>query len=128
MRVNLKGLVSRLNPFCTKSLEAASGLCVTRSHYEVAVEHMLLQLLDESEADAQLLLRHFEIDPVQWAQQIQQELETFKNANPGKPVFAENLLNWLEESWIISSVQLSQSDVRSAALIAALADNPLRYG
>ncbi len=128
MRVNLKGLVSRLNPFCTKSLEAASGLCVTRSHYEVAVEHMLLQLLDEAETDAQLLLRHFEIDPALWIQQIQQEIETFKNANPGKPVFADNLLNWLEESWIISSVQLSQSEIRSAALIAALADNPLRYG
>lgn len=128
MRVNLKGLVSRLNPFCTKGLESASGLCVTRSHYEVAVEHMLLQLLDNSETDAHLLLRHFEIDPADWIKQIQQELETFKNANPGKPVFADNLLNWFEDAWIISSVQLSQSQIRSGSLIAALADNPLRYG
>jgi len=89
---------------------------------------MLLQLLQDNETDAPLLLRHFEIDPAQWIQQIQQELETFKNGNPGKPVFAENLLNWLENSWIISSVQLAQSDIRSAALIAALAENPLRYG
>ena len=128
MRVNLQGLISRLDAYCTRSLEAASGLCVSRSHYEVSVEHLLLQLLQDAHADASLLLQHFEIDPIDWVQQIQQTLEGLKNGNPGRPVFADSLLNWLEEAWIISSVQLSQSTIRSAALIAALADNPLRYG
>lgn len=128
MSVNLQGLISRLDPYCMKSLEAASGLCVTRSHYEVSVDHLLLQLLEEAQADACLLLQHFEIDPSDWKQQIQQTLEGLKNGNPGRPVFADNLLNWLQEAWIISSVQLSQSAIRSGALVAALADNPLRYG
>jgi hypothetical protein len=42
VRVNLQGLVLRLNPFCTHSLEADSGLCITRSHYQLAVEHITL--------------------------------------------------------------------------------------
>ncbi len=128
MRVNLQGLISRLDGYCTHCLEAASGQCVSRSHYEVSVEHLLLQLLQDSHTDACLLLQHFEINPVDWAQQIQQTLEGLKNGNPGRPVFADSLLNWLEEAWIISSVQLSQGAIRSGALIAALADNPLRYG
>jgi ATP-dependent Clp protease ATP-binding subunit ClpA len=42
VRVNLQGLVLRLNPFCTHALEATSGLCITRSHYQLAVEHTTL--------------------------------------------------------------------------------------
>ncbi len=128
MRVNLQGLIERLDSYCTRSLEAASGLCVSRSHYEVSVEHMLLQLLEDPQADACLLLQHFEIDPADWKQHIQQTLEGLKNGNPGRPVFADTLLNWLEESWILSSVQLSHGAIRSGAMMAALADNPLRYG
>jgi hypothetical protein len=45
MSADLKGLLTRLNPYCTRALEAASGLCVTRSHYEVSIEHMLLHTL-----------------------------------------------------------------------------------
>ena len=60
MAADLKGLLSRLNPYCTRALEAASGLCVNRSHYEVSIEHMLLQLMEDPQADIHLVLRHFE--------------------------------------------------------------------
>ncbi len=128
MKSNLKGLIARLNPYCTRALEGASGVCVNRSHYEVSIEHMLLQLLDDPQSDIPLLLAHFEIDTAQWVKQLQEELEGLKNGNPGKPVFSSSLLNLFEDAWIVSSVELGQGQVRSAALLAALADNPLRYG
>ena len=128
MRSNIKGLISRLNPYCTRALEAASGLCVNRSHYEVAVEHMLLQVLDDTQADLQLALKQFDVDPSHWIKQLQQEIEGFKNGNPGKPVFSSTMLNWFEDAWMQSSIQLGQQQVRSAALLAALAENPMRYG
>src|SRR5690348_2154353 len=128
MKADLKSLVRRLNHQCTKSLEAASGLCVNRSHYEVAPEHFLLQLLEEPKADVQLVLKHFEVDPGRWSKQLQHEIEGLKSGNPGRPVFATALLSWLEEAWMVSSLDLGQSRVRSLALITALADNPARYG
>ena len=128
MKSNLKGLISRLNPYCTRALEGASGACVNRSHYEVSVEHMLLQLMEDAQSDIPLLLAHFEIDPALWVKQLQQELEGLKNGNPGKPVFSSSLLNLFEDAWIASSVHLGQSQIRSGALLAAFADNPLRYG
>ena len=128
MKSNLKGLLSRLNPYCTRALEGASGVCVNRSHYEVSIEHILLQLLDDAQSDIPLLLVHFEIDAAVWAKQLQQELEGLKNGNPGKPVFSSALLNLFEDAWLASSVHLGQSQIRSGALLAALADNPLRYG
>ncbi|MFT5657242.1 MAG: type VI secretion system protein VasG [Gammaproteobacteria bacterium] len=128
MKSNLKGLLTRLNPYCTRALEGASGLCVNRSHYEVSVEHILLQLLEDGQSDIPLLLAHFEIDPAQWVKQLQQELEGLKNGNPGKPVFSSSLLSLFEDAWIASSVHLGQSQIRSGSLLAALADNPMRYG
>ena len=128
MKSNLKGLLSRLNPYCTRALEGASGVCVNRSHYEVSIEHILLQLLEDAQSDIPLLLVHFEIDAAVWAKQLQQELEGLKNGNPGKPVFSSSLLNLFEDAWLASSVHLGQSQIRSGALLAALADNPLRYG
>ncbi len=128
MKSNLKGLLSRLNPYCTRALEGASGVCVNRSHYEVSVEHILLQLLEDAQSDIPLLLSQFEIDAAVWAKQLQQELEGLKNGNPGKPVFSSSLLNLFEDAWLASSVHLGQSQIRSGALLAALVDNPLRYG
>jgi len=128
MKSNLKGLVARLNPYCTRALEGASGVCVNRSHYEVSIEHVFLQLLEDSQSDIPLLLAHFEIDQGTWKKQLQQELEGLKNGNPGKPVFSSALLNLFEDAWVASSVHLGQSQIRSGSLLAALADNPLRYG
>ena len=61
--VDMKALLGRLNRYCTRSLEAAAGVCVSRGHYEVGIEHLLLQLLDDEAADVQTILKHFEIDP-----------------------------------------------------------------
>ena len=128
MSTDINGLISRLNPYCTRALEAASGLCVNRSHYEVAMEHMLLQLMEDEQADIHLILRHFEIDPSEWIKQLQQQLENIKDGNPGKPVFSSTLLSLIKDAWMMSSVQLGQLDIRSASLLAVLVDNPLRYG
>ena len=128
MGADLKGLISRLNPYCTHALEAASGLCVNRSHYEVAMEHMLLQLMEDPQADIHLVLRHFEIEPAHWIKQLQQQIENIRDGNPGKPVFSTTLLSLFKDSWMMSSVQLDQAQIRSAALLAVLAENPFRYG
>ena len=128
MRSNLKGLIGKLNAYCKRSLEGASGLCVTRSHYEVSPEHMLLQLLENEQADVYLMLQHFEIDPARWVKRLQQEMENIKNGNPGKPVFSSKLLSLFEDAWMFSSVELGQSQIRSAALLLIIADNAMSFG
>ena len=128
MRTDLKGLIGKLNAYSKRSLEGASGLCVNRSHYEVSVEHLLLQMLENEQADACLILQHFDIDPAHWVKRLQQEMESIKDGNPGKPVFSSKLLGLFEEAWMLSSIGLGQTQIRSAALILTIADNAMRYG
>ena len=37
--VDLKSLVGRLNETCRRALEAAAGLTLSRTHYNVEIEH-----------------------------------------------------------------------------------------
>ena len=63
VEVDLKRLVGRLNQFCTRALEGAAGNCVSRTNYEVTVEHLLQALMDDPNTDIQQILQKFEIDP-----------------------------------------------------------------
>ena len=53
--VDIKTLLECLNPYCTRALEGAAGLCVSRTHYEVTVDHFLSKLLEEGERPERIL-------------------------------------------------------------------------
>ncbi len=125
--VDIKSLLSRLNSFCTRSMEAAAGHCVSRTHYEVTVEHFLAKLLEDPQADLSLILRHFEIDPGRFGKAIDQTIEDLKAGNAGKPVFSPVLMEWFQEGWLIGSVDLDENRIRSGALLLALLKNPGRF-
>jgi type VI secretion system protein VasG len=119
LTVDIKSLLRRLNIYCTASLEGAAGLCVSRTHYEVTVEHLLVKLLDNPQADMALILNHFEVDAGRLQKALAQTLEAFKTGNAAKPVFSPLLLEWIQEAWLVGSVDLDEARVRSGALLLA---------
>ncbi len=128
LTVDIKSLLGRLNPFCTRCLEAAAGLCVSRTHYEVTLEHFLAKVLEEDQSDLPVILRHYGIDPGKFSKGIDYALEEFKAGNAAKPVFSPLLMEWFQESWLIASVDLDESGLRSGALLLTLVNNPSRFG
>ena len=44
--VNLKSLIGRLTETGRRQIEAAAGLTLSRSHYNVEIEHVLLKLIE----------------------------------------------------------------------------------
>lgn len=124
LSVDIKSLLRRLNSYCTHCLEGAAGLCVSRTHYEVTVEHFLARLLENPQADLALILRHFDVDSGRLQKSLAQSLETFKTGNAARPVFSPLLLEWIQESWLTASVDLEEARVRSGALLAAFLSRP----
>ena len=55
--VDIKSLLLHLNAFCTNALQNAAGLCVSRTHYEITVEHFIAKFLEEPRSDWPLLLQ-----------------------------------------------------------------------
>jgi len=126
LTVDIKSLLNRLTPHCTRALEGAAGLCVSRTHYEVTVEHLLAKLLEEPQGDLPLILRQFEIDPAVVQRGLEQTIERLHTGNGGKPVFSPVLIQWFQDAWLISSIDLADERIRSGALLAALLAKPLQ--
>jgi type VI secretion system protein VasG len=120
MSDNLKTLISRLSPDLKLAMEAAAGACVNRGHYEVAVEHLLAVLLEKEQGDIRLILRAYGVDHGRLARAVQAALDQARSGNPGRPVFSPILIEWLNEGWIIASLELGHADLRSGVLFAAL--------
>jgi type VI secretion system protein VasG len=117
--VDIKSLLARLNPYCKRCLEAAAGVCVSRTHYEVTVEHLWSKLLEDQQSDIGLMLRQVDVDPGRLGKAVDQTLEEFRTGNAAKPVFSPLLLEWIQEAWLAASVDLEAGQGRSGALLLA---------
>ncbi|MDA0120213.1 type VI secretion system ATPase TssH [Vibrio sp. T11.5] len=128
ININLSSLIQRLHPIAKVALEDAAALAVSEKANEVRIEHLLLSLLERPNSDFDVLLAHFDCSENILRQSIRSTLDTSPTGNGGKPVFSALLIEWLQESWLVSSLDLSQTQIRSGALLLTLVSNPLRYG
>ena len=127
INVDIKSLLERLNPYCTRCLEAAAGHCVSRTHYEVTVEHLVSKLLENIQSDLSLILRQFDIDPGRLQKAIGQSLEEFKTGNAAKPVFSPLLMDLFQEAWLVASIDFGENRIRSGALLMAFLNRPTQF-
>ena len=120
MPVDLRSLVQRLNATTRRALEAAAGLALARTHYEIDIEHVLIRLLDQADSDFVAILRQFELSPAGIAQGLDRALEDFKAGNGRPPGFSPRLSALLREAWLIGSLQYDATLIRSGHLVLAL--------
>ena len=125
--LDLRRLIGRLNTYSRRALESAAGLAVSRGHYEVSIEHLLLVFIEDSQYDVQAACRHFEIDPANLKRKLQSVVEGVRSGNQGRPVFSPLLIEWISDAWLISSVELALDQVRSGSLFATVFSRPNRF-
>ncbi len=128
ININLSSLIQRLHPIAKVALEDAAALAVSEKATEVQIEHYLLSLLERPNSDFDVLLSHFDCSENLLRQSIRSTLDSNAKGNGSKPVFSALLIEWLQESWLVSSLDLSETQIRSGALLLTLVSNPLRYG
>ncbi|HGF3723083.1 TPA: type VI secretion system ATPase TssH [Vibrio parahaemolyticus] len=128
ININLSSLIQRLHPIAKVALEDAAALAVSEKANEVQIEHYLLSLLERPNSDFDVLLSHFDCSENLLRQSVRSTLDTNAKGNGSKPVFSALLIEWLQESWLVSSLDLSETHIRSGALLLTLVSNPLRYG
>ncbi len=128
ININLSSLIQRLHPIAKVALEDAAALAVSEKANEVQIEHYLLSLLERPNSDFDVLLSHFDCSENLLRQSVRSTLDTSAKGNGSKPVFSALLIEWLQESWLVSSLDLSETQIRSGALLLTLVSNPLRYG
>ncbi|MBV10864.1 MAG: type VI secretion system ATPase TssH, partial [Rubinisphaera sp.] len=124
--VNLKSLVGKLNPTTQRTLEGAAGLCLSRTNYNVELEHWLYKLVEEPDTDLTIIFKQFDVNPARVLQELTSSMDRFKTGNARPPALSPDLITAIREAWILGSVEYGSSLVRTGYLLAAiLADETL---
>jgi type VI secretion system protein VasG len=118
--VDLKSLVGRLNDTCRRALEAAAGLTLSRSHYNVEIEHYLLALADRTDTDFAAILKHYGVDTARFAADLGKALDKLKTGNARAPSLSLEVVELAKQAWLLGSIELGASRVRSGHIILAL--------
>ena len=120
MNVNLKSLISKLNDTCRAALESAAGLCLSRTHYDVDLEHFCVKLIEREDSDFVRLLRHYDVDLTRLNRDLTQTLDGFKTGNQRTPALSPRIPRLISEAWSITSIDFNESSIRSAHILLAL--------
>ncbi len=124
--IDLKQLVGRLNDSCRRALEAAAGMTLSRTHYNVEIEHWLLTLADRADGDIAAILRHYEIDQGRLVTDLNRALEKLKTGNSRAPSLAPDIVELAKQAWLMASLEQGAARIRSGHLLwALLADETL---
>src|SRR5262252_6880603 len=123
MGVNLKSLIARLNPTCHSALEGAAGLCLSRTNYDVEPEHLLLKLIERADTDMAAIFRRFEINQSRITRDLTTALDRLKTGNARTPGLSPRLPQWIQEAWLLASIDFGAAQIRSGHLLLALLAN-----
>jgi type VI secretion system protein VasG len=121
MGLNLKSLIGKLNDQTRSALEGAAGLCLSRTHYDIEVEHFLSKLLESSSNDFAAILKHFEIDKSRLTGELARSLDKLKSGNARTPAISPTVLKMLTAAWTVGSIDFNAGQVRTGFIILALA-------
>nr|WP_256731605.1 type VI secretion system ATPase TssH [Sphingomonas sp. dw_22] len=102
------------------TLESAAGLALSRTNYDVEIEHWLLKLIDRQTSDVAVILNHFSVDSGRLSQDINRVIDRFKTGNGRAPGLAPNIVKLIREAWLIASLEQNANIVRSGHLLLAL--------
>jgi len=126
MSLNLKSLIGKVNDATRTALEAAAGLCVSRTHYDIEIEHFLLKAIDSSDNDISYILRQYGVDKSRLTTELQRSLDRLKTGNARSPAFSPQLVKMLTEAWTIATIEYDAGQVRTGfALLALITDSEL---
>ena len=120
VQVNLKQLVGKLNNVNRQSMEAAAGFCLSRTNYNVEVEHWLLKLIESNNTDIVVALRHFGVDISRLAADLTAAIDRFKTGNSRSPTLSPDLVALIRNAWLIGSIDFGSRVARSGHVLCAL--------
>ncbi len=127
MNIDLKSLVGSLDEACRVSLEGAAGLCLSRSHYNVELEHWLVKLLELDNGDLRGLLQAFDLEPARVLQNLNRELDRLQTGNTRAPALSPTIVDLCKNAWLLASIEFGAAAVHPGHLLAALiSDDGLR--
>jgi type VI secretion system protein VasG len=120
MSVNLKSLIGKLNNPTRSALEAAAGLCLSRTNYNIEIEHFLLKLMDAADNDVSRIFYRFGINQSRLSAELTRSLDKLKSGNARTPAISPSVLKMMTTAWTLGSIDYGAAQIRTGYTILAL--------
>ena len=124
-QLNLKSLIGKLDQTCRKSLENATGLCLSRTNYNIEVEHWLSTLMDTTDTDLMMLLNHYGVNKPRLQEDINASIDKLRTGNAKTPALSPDIIDWIQSAWLLASLDYQNPQIRSGHLLAALVSDDI---
>lgn len=121
---DLSPFLRRLNNHCAQALSDAASLCETRAHRAIDIEHWLIKLLELGDGDLVAIVRRYELDIDTIWNGLLSAIDRLPHALRGKPELSPRLGELLQAAWVRASLEDPSGTIRSAHLLAVLAETP----
>ncbi|MCP4160450.1 MAG: type VI secretion system ATPase TssH [Deltaproteobacteria bacterium] len=125
--VDIRQLLEKMNDYCRVCLEQSASSSFSKNHYEITVEHFLLEMVEEKKSDVSLILDYFDIGQEDFKSYLNRTLGDFKTGNGAKPVLSPLLVKWMKDAYLSGSIDLQEDQIRSGTLFAAFVNTPSSF-
>lgn len=120
VQIDLRSLVGKLNDTVRDTLESAAGLCLSRTHYDVEIEHWLVKLLEKSDTELHAILNHYDVELARLSADLTRSLDSFKTGNSRPPALSPRIVDIAREAWVLASLEYNAQKTSSGHLLCAL--------
>lgn len=124
INMNLSALIAALDQTCRDSLEGAAAMCVSQGGHEISIEDYLGKLTDTPEMRD--LATQFELS-LDTLRALLSRRSSESNNSRTAPVFSPLLIEFLQEAYLLASLEMGREKVDVFTLVLALLLNPVRY-
>ncbi len=119
----LRSVLRRCNAQMMQVFQGATSVCVSRTHYEVTPEHLLLRLLDETVGDVTQILSTFKADRTRLRRGLQRALDELPGQHRGKPALSPKLVELFQAAGVLAD-EFGFDQVPPGVLMLAIVLNP----
>lgn len=116
----LKTLISKLNNTSKQALEQSANICIQRQHYNIEIEHWLSVLLDDNDSKIVFILNKAQCNIDKVKKDINFSLEKLKTGNDQTPAISNRVIDWINQAWLIASLDYQGQQIDSGILTYAL--------
>ena len=127
INVELPQLIKTLDKESHLALEQAAQLCVTRGGNEVLCEDFILAALNNPQSFWNKACLQYHV-PTEHLIEALQHGRKSTSSESNHPVLSTALIEWLQESYLYSMLEMQLSEILAANLLLTLLTHPNKYG
>ena len=127
MKIELKKLISNLDPTAKSYLEAAVQHTVTRGGSEILIEDILYVMLQNEMSILNKLLQQYAIATTLMHDALQKSVKLGVNSESSNPVFSPALIHWIENTFLLNKIELELDEITELSLMFAMFENSDQY-